>query len=627
MPLILSSTFHLYVLNIFCDNSSAMGKIVSKPPQRSTARQKPRKATIREREEILRALVNATTESLLLLDMEHNFLFMNEVVAQRLGKPVESLIGTYVYDHLPPDVARFRKECFEVVVATRKAGTFESSREGRFYKEHFCPVFDNQGNVSRVAVFASDITEQKKIEDFLRQSEEKYRTLFDNANDAVFLLRKGTIVECNARSLMVFGCDEEKIVGRPFHELSPPFQADGTNSRKTTQEKIRAALNGLSQFFEWQHKRHSGGIFDTEVSLNTLVLEGETFVQAIVRDVSMRKQAERLLKESEERYRILTEKSTVGIYLLQNNLFQYVNNAFAGILGYAPWEIVDTLGLVDFVVSEDQPFVANSLQREVDGETEDEHYECRVKRKDGTIRHMEIFGSRLMYNGRPAVMGTVVDITRRKETEQQLAVERRRFRILSEDAPFGLVMIDARGNFTYVNPKFRELFGYNLGDIPDGKTWFHKAYPDPDYRRTVVSVWIRDLRKAKAGGFRPKVFTVACSDGTEKIVNFVPVLLGSGETIISCEDITEQKRAEQDRERLVLELRDALSKVKTLSGLLPVCASCKKIRNDKGYWEQMETYIKEHSEADFSHGICPECAQKLYPDYYKKLYSSRGKKK
>jgi hypothetical protein len=83
-------------------------------------------------------------------------------------------------------------------------------------------------------------------------------------------------------------------------------------------------------------------------------------------------------------------------------------------------------------------------------------------------------------------------------------------------------------------------------------------------------------------------------------------------------DITERKQAEEERERLILELREALSQVKTLSGLLPICASCKKIRNDEGYWEQMEIYIRDHSEADFSHGICPECAQKLYPEYYKK---------
>lgn len=82
-------------------------------------------------------------------------------------------------------------------------------------------------------------------------------------------------------------------------------------------------------------------------------------------------------------------------------------------------------------------------------------------------------------------------------------------------------------------------------------------------------------------------------------------------------DITRRKQIEEEREGLIHELRDALSKIRALRGLLPICASCKKIRNDEGYWEQIEVYIRDHSEADFSHGICPECAKKLYPEYYK----------
>ena len=78
-------------------------------------------------------------------------------------------------------------------------------------------------------------------------------------------------------------------------------------------------------------------------------------------------------------------------------------------------------------------------------------------------------------------------------------------------------------------------------------------------------------------------------------------------------DITERKQAEAEQERLILELRDALAQVKTLSGLLPICANCKKIRDDKGYWHSVEVYVRDHSEADFSHGMCPDCAKELYP--------------
>lgn len=80
-------------------------------------------------------------------------------------------------------------------------------------------------------------------------------------------------------------------------------------------------------------------------------------------------------------------------------------------------------------------------------------------------------------------------------------------------------------------------------------------------------------------------------------------------------DISERKRAEAEREKLIRELQQAISEVKTLSGLLPICAACKRVRDDGGYWNQIETYIRSHSGVQFSHGLCPECIVKLYPDY------------
>jgi hypothetical protein len=80
------------------------------------------------------------------------------------------------------------------------------------------------------------------------------------------------------------------------------------------------------------------------------------------------------------------------------------------------------------------------------------------------------------------------------------------------------------------------------------------------------------------------------------------------------EDITSRKQTEAERERLIADLREALANVKSLSGLLPICAACKKIRDDQGYWSQVESYIQKHSEAKFTHGMCPDCIKKFYAD-------------
>ena len=87
-------------------------------------------------------------------------------------------------------------------------------------------------------------------------------------------------------------------------------------------------------------------------------------------------------------------------------------------------------------------------------------------------------------------------------------------------------------------------------------------------------------------------------------------------------EIAERKEAQAKNEQLIVELKNALNEVKKLSGLLPICASCKKIRDDRGYWNQIESYIRDRSEADFSHSICPECAERLYHRYYQKKMTS-----
>jgi PAS domain S-box-containing protein len=110
------------------------------------------------------------------------------------------------------------------------------------------------------------------------------------------------------------------------------------------------------------------------------------------------------------------------------------------------------------------------------------------------------------------------------------------------------------------------------------------------------------------------------------IISTSPIFDPEGKMIGSvhvARDITKRKEAEDEKERLIRELQQALQNIKVLSGLLPICAECKKIRNDQGYWEQIENYIRDHSEATFSHGLCPDCLKSLYPEINKKLTEQR----
>jgi two-component system cell cycle sensor histidine kinase/response regulator CckA len=174
-------------------------------------------------------------------------------------------------------------------------------------------------------------------------------------------------------------------------------------------------------------------------------------------------------------------------------------------------------------------------------------FDLAVFRKDGTKLFGEVSVSLMTdAKGQPiGFRGIARDITQRKQAEEALRTEKQRFQALTENSPFGMVMIDQDGTFKYMNPKFRELFGYDLTDIPDGKTWFRKAYPNFTYRHDVIELWINDLKSFKPGEKRSRIFTVTCKDGTEKTINFIPVQLETGENLMACEDITERKQVEE----------------------------------------------------------------------------------
>jgi diguanylate cyclase (GGDEF)-like protein/PAS domain S-box-containing protein len=151
-----------------------------------------------------------------------------------------------------------------------------------------------------------------------------------------------------------------------------------------------------------------------------------------------------------------------------------------------------------------------------------------------------------------AAIEIVRDVTDRHHIEEVLKTEKERFKALSENSPFGLILLDKNGDFQYINPGFKEIFGYTLDDIPDGRTWLGKAYPDPAYRHEVASGWIAHFKDAMPGEKQAKIYKTICKNGTEKIINFLSVQLEYGKFLITCVDITKLKMLEEELRALSL---------------------------------------------------------------------------
>ncbi len=141
-----------------------------------------------------------------------------------------------------------------------------------------------------------DYTHHKEDEDKITLSEQKFRTLYEKSADAIFLMDGVAFIDCNPISEIMFGGTREEILKRKPYELSPELQEDGSNSKQKSMEKISLVLKGTQQTFEWKHQKLNGETFDCEVSLTKIELAGKNYVQAVVHDISRRKNAERLQK-------------------------------------------------------------------------------------------------------------------------------------------------------------------------------------------------------------------------------------------------------------------------------------------------------------------------------------------
>ena len=178
----------------------------------------------------------------------------------------------------------------------------------------------------------------------------------------------------------------------------------------------------------------------------------------------------------------------------------------------------------------------------------------------------------------------------------------------------GIVITNTEGKITYVNPSFLKMFEFEEATQVLGRDAAELFLANEIKGLNEVSKIIRNtpgdtsefVALSKEG--RSFHVEVSCSN----VTNREDIIMGKMASFV---DISQRKKGEKEKEELIGRLQEAFAKIKSLRGLLPICASCKKIRDDKGYWHQLELYVTENSEATFSHSLCPECAKNLYPDY------------
>jgi PAS domain S-box-containing protein len=215
------------------------------------------------------------------------------------------------------------------------------------------------------------------------------------------------------------------------------------------------------------------------------------------------------------------------------------------------------------------------------------------------------------------------ELSRMKASEERL-------RLAIEAVNDGIFDFDYKRNEAYFSPRYYTMLGYEPYEMPAGReTW--KSLLHPDDREKAIAYVDEQIRRKKSWSLE---FRLRTRDGNYKWIHSrgrVSELDENGDPVRRTgthKDITERKEAEFEREELIKKLNAALKDVKTLGGLIPICSSCKKIRDDKGYWNQLESYFEQHSTALFSHSLCPSCMDEIYgqDDWYIELKEKKDKK-
>lgn len=461
------------------------------------------------------------------------------------------------------------------------------------------------GKPARILGTHTDITDRKNAEIALKDSNDNFMAFFEAVDDIIAAFNAdGSIIYINpaASQKLGYSVDELKSMNMLYlHEPDRREEIEKAFEDIFTEKKGTCAFPLITR---------SGALLPVETRAWVGKWSGMDCVYCISKDLSRERDA--LQKFDKIFY---NNPCPMVLASFPEKRIVEVNDSFVSTSGYSRTEAIGKTS-VELDMFADR-LVEEALTRQAMEMGLIRNVEIEFRTKSGSIIHGLFSGDVIESHGEQFVIAVTQDITERKIAEKALVESEAKFRTFADFTYDWEYWVEPDGKTKYMSPSCERITGYPVSSFMN----------DPDFLSSIVHpedrpIWLNHFHEAINCNMPMRVeFRIFNRDGDIRWIahNCQAVFSPDGKLEgrrASNRDITDRKQAEEQREKLIGELEKAMAEIKTLSGFIPICASCKKIRDDKGYWQAVEVYIRDRTNAQFSHGICPDCARKLYPEYF-----------
>jgi len=576
----------------------------------------------------LQVLFDELGDFLFILDTAGRIRQVNPVVLGRLGYSLAELSGQPVTLVHPPE----RRQEATAIVAAMLAGQTDSctipllTRSGELIPVETRITRGKWGNQDVLFGVSRDVSQRRRAEQALEESRRRYKAIFDQSPIAIeFYDAEGLLARVNQSCLEMFGVlDPEELEGFRLFEDPNITVAARQDLRKGKSIRFQSDFSFDLVRARGLYRTSRTGSCTLDIQIAPLV-EGTDAIGYVaqVQDITARRRAEVALHESERKFRSLFERSADAMFLYDGHVFTDCNQAARDLMRcpdkeqllHIPPAQLSPERQPDGLLSSEKA-AALTAQAFRDGVA---RFEWVHRRFDGEDFPVEVMLTVIPVRGEQILFVVWRDIGERKQIETALRENEQRLQLVLEGSKDGFWDWTITTGAVRFSERWAEMLGYRLDEIePHVREWEKLVHPDD--LPTVTSVL-----RAHLDGRTPYYETehrVRTKSGEWKWIldrGKVVERDSQGKPVRAAgthSDISQRKEREAERERLIGELQDATAKIKTLRGLLPICSACKKIRDDAGYWNRLESYVERHTDAQFTHGLCPDCVQKYFADVF-----------